>query len=89
MNTIQTDPGHLKQTLQLSDLRPGQSARITGIHANQGGSLVRLMEIGLIPGQTVQMIKFAPLGDPIELRVMNYNLVVRKKEASAILVELL
>lgn len=73
--------------ITLADLQPGDSARITGVDFNRQPGLVRLLEIGLIPGQTVEMIKHAPFGDPIEVRVMNYNLVLRKKEAAAILLE--
>ena len=83
------NPGTFNKTLTLADLSPGQNVRIIVLHAETDPGLVRLMEIGLIPGQAVQMIKHAPFGDPIEVRVMNYNLVLRKKEASAILVELI
>lgn len=48
----------------------------------------RLMEMGLIIGTPVELIRFAPLGDPVEIRVRGYNLTLRKHEAEQILVHL-
>ena len=45
------------------------------------------MEMGLLPGTAVELIKRAPLGDPIELRVRRYHLSIRRSEARAIMVE--
>jgi len=44
----------------------------------------RLMEMGLTPGAEVQIIRFAPLGDPIEIEVRGYRLSLRKREAEGI-----
>jgi len=44
----------------------------------------RLMEMGLTPGANVQLIRFAPLGDPIEIEVRGYRLSLRKREAEGI-----
>ena len=46
----------------------------------------RLMEMGLLVGTPVEVVRFAPLGDPVELRVRGYNLTLRKHEAEQILV---
>ena len=46
----------------------------------------RLMEMGLLVGSTVQLVRFAPLGDPVEIKVRGYNLTLRKNEAEQILV---
>lgn len=48
----------------------------------------RLMEMGLLVGTPVELIRFAPLGDPIEFKVRGYNLSLRKHEAELILVRL-
>ncbi|TCZ78718.1 ferrous iron transport protein A [Paenibacillus albiflavus] len=45
----------------------------------------RLLDMGVTPGVTMQIIGKAPLGDPIEVAVRGYKLVLRKSEASAIL----
>ena len=46
----------------------------------------RLMEMGLLVGSTVQLVRFAPMGDPVEIKVRGYNLTLRKHEAEQILV---
>jgi len=46
----------------------------------------RLMEMGLLVGTLVELVRFAPLGDPVEIRVRGYNLTLRKHEAEQILV---
>ena len=46
----------------------------------------RLMELGLVPGTSVELVRFAPLGDPVEIRVRGYHLTLRKHEAEQILV---
>ncbi len=48
----------------------------------------RLMEMGLLVGTPVELIRFAPLGDPVEIKVRGYNLTLRKHEAEQILVSL-
>ena len=46
----------------------------------------RLMEMGLIVGTRVELVRFAPLGDPVEIKVRGYHLTLRKHEAEQILV---
>ena len=47
----------------------------------------RLMELGLVPGTRVQVTRVAPLGDPLELRLRNYSLSIRRAEALSIEVD--
>jgi ferrous iron transport protein A len=70
----------------LSKLAPGATARITSI-GSIGPMRRRLMDMGLLPGEEVQVEKVAPLGDPIEVRIRSYHLSLRKKEAEGIAVE--
>jgi Fe2+ transport system protein FeoA len=44
----------------------------------------RLMEMGLLVGTQVELVRFAPLGDPVEIKVRGYNLTLRKHEAEQI-----
>jgi ferrous iron transport protein A len=44
----------------------------------------RLMEMGVVPGAPVRVIKAAPLGDPLEVRVRNYHLALRRNEAQTV-----
>ena len=46
----------------------------------------RLLEMGLLVGTKVELVRFAPLGDPVEIKVRGYNLTLRKNEAEQILV---
>ncbi len=47
----------------------------------------RLLEMGLLVGTPVQLIRFAPLGDPVEIKVRGYNLTLRRHDAELILVQ--
>ena len=47
----------------------------------------RILEMGVLPGIQIEVIRFAPLGDPIEIKVMGYNLSLRKAEAKHVSVE--
>jgi ferrous iron transport protein A len=70
----------------LDQLRAGQRATVTGLAG--GDALVqRLLEFGLLEGETVEVIGFAPLGDPMEIRLGNARLSLRRQEAAGITVE--
>ncbi len=73
---------------KLSKLRPGQRGRITAIGVT-GPLKRRLMDMGVLVGETVKVEKVAPLGDPIEITVKHYKLSLRKGEADGIDVEAL
>jgi len=49
----------------------------------------RLMEMGLTRGAAFEVVRYAPMGDPIEIRVRGYHLSLRKSEAAGIAVEVL
>ena len=71
----------------LNDLREvGQSGRITDVTGDDAVA-VRLMEMGLTDGEQIQLIVFAPLGDPIEFLVRGYRLSLRKTEAARVAIE--
>ena len=71
--------------ISLAHLPAGAHARVLAISGN-GAIARRLMEMGIVPGAHVRMIKSAPLGDPLEVRVRGFNLAVRKAEAQTITV---
>jgi ferrous iron transport protein A len=48
----------------------------------------RLMELGILTGTRIEVVRFAPLGGPVEIRVRGYNLTLRKHEAEQVLVSL-
>lgn len=74
--------------MNLSMLKPGESAKIVRI-GSVGILKRRLMDMGIVIGEIVKIEKVAPLGDPIEITVKNYNLSIRKKEAKEIEVEVI
>jgi len=74
--------------MTLAMLKPGDRGRITHIGAI-GPLRRRLMDMGVLSGEEVVLLKIAPLGDPIEISVKGYSLSLRKREAEAIHVEVL
>jgi Fe2+ transport system protein FeoA len=74
------------KTLSLANLVPGESGRITGITL-PSDLRQRLLEMGLTKGVVCRLIRFAPLGDPLELEVRGYRLSLRKAEAEGVLIE--
>ena len=66
--------------MTLTDLRPGQSARIEKVDANQPG-IVRLMVLGLIEGAEIHYANSAIGGDPIEITVFGTSISIRKQQA--------
>ncbi|MDT0632695.1 FeoA family protein [Rubrivirga sp. S365] len=71
-------------SVTLDTLAAGARATVTGYAA--GDPPGRLLEMGLVPGTTVEVVRLAPLGDPMDLRVRGFHLSVRKQEAAHVIV---
>jgi ferrous iron transport protein A len=69
----------------LDQLRLGERARVEAIRGDDA-IVQRLLEMGLIEGEEVEVIGFAPLGDPLEIRLRDYRLSLRRSEAARVLV---
>ncbi len=67
----------------LSQFQPGQRGKVLAIEL-PGSIRGRILEMGLTVGTTVEVVRFAPLGDPIELKVRGAHLSLRKTEAAGI-----
>ena len=67
----------------LAQLETGQSARITAV-GGEGALRQHFLDMGLIPGAEVTLVKFAPMGDPMELRIHGYELTLRLADAGKI-----
>jgi ferrous iron transport protein A len=67
----------------LSELRPGARAEILTI-TGEPDLVQRFYELGLFEGEEIEVLAFAPLGDPIEIRLGNTRLSLRKSEAAGI-----
>lgn len=72
--------------MELSKLKIGESARVVQV-GGEGALRQHFLDMGLIPGVRVSMIKYAPMGDPMELRIHNYDLTLRIDDAKKILID--
>jgi len=70
----------------LRDVKIGEKATVVKLHG-EGAVKRRIMDMGLTKGTEVTVRKVAPLGDPIELTVRNYELSLRKADAEMVEVE--
>ncbi len=73
----------MAQAMTLKDLKPGESARIESV-GGEGALRQHFLDMGVIPGAEVTLIKLAPLGDPMELRIHGYELTLRLADAERI-----
>lgn len=71
--------------MTLKDLSVGQMATIKSV-GGQGALRQHFLDMGVIPGADVTLVKLAPMGDPMELRIHGYELTLRKEDASRILI---
>ena len=69
----------------LASLRPGEAGVVEGF-AEIDETAQRLMQMGVVEGMEVEVLRYAPAGDPIEVRVLGYALSLRGKEAANVLV---
>jgi len=73
-------------SIRLSELTVGASA-IVREFPKTGTAALRLREMGLVVGTSLQLVRTAPLGDPLQIKVRGYHLTLRKSEAEHVLVE--
>ncbi len=72
--------------MNLKELKSGESGRILSV-GGEGALRQHLLDMGVIPGATVHVVKYAPMGDPVELKIHGYELTLRLTEAEKILIE--
>jgi Fe2+ transport system protein FeoA len=71
---------------KLSLVRRGERASVVRV-GGSGPAHRRIVEMGLVPGTPVEVVRVAPLGDPIEVRVRGFSLSLRKHEAAEVEVD--
>lgn len=73
----------------LGELKAGDRAKVIGF--SQGGTNYRrkLLAMGLTPSTSFEVLRMAPMGDPVEIRVRGSNISLRREEASLVNVEVL
>ena len=91
-NTEEIATMSVKEKLDISQLtldkvKIGEKGTIVGV-TGKGAVKQRMMDMGLVPGSDVEVVRVAPLGDPIEILLKGYNLSLRRNEAKLVLVEL-
>jgi ferrous iron transport protein A len=72
--------------MKLSELRPGTSAVVREF-PKSGSAFLRLREMGLLAGTRLTLVRAAPLGDPLEIKLRGYHLTLRKSEAEHVVVD--
>ena len=74
--------------MTLKELKTGESAVITSV-GGEGALRQHFLDMGVIPGAEVTVVKFAPMGDPMELQVHGYELTLRLADAEQIVIKLI
>lgn len=70
----------------LGTLQPGDRAKVISLDL-AGGTRGRILEMGLTVGVTVEVVRFAPMGDPMEVKVRGSHISLRKSDANGISVQ--
>lgn len=78
----------MEKEVTLDKLRVKHRGRIISIKGS-GAVFRRILEMGVNKGCEVEVVKVAPLGDPIDIKVRGYNLSLRKEEAAMVVVEVI
>ena len=68
------------RSILLSDCRPGECGTVVRV-SGDGPVAQRLLEMGIVEGTVLRVVRVAPLGDPMEIELHNYLLSLRKAEA--------
>ncbi|MFP4207302.1 MAG: ferrous iron transport protein A [Wenzhouxiangella sp.] len=74
-------------TLNLKQLAVGDTGRVTGFGEGARSYRRKLLALGLTPGTELTVTRYAPMGDPVEIKVRGFSLSLRKDEAASLLVE--
>ena len=72
-------------SVTLAQLAPGETGVVEGF-VQEDELAQRLMQMGVVEGMEVEVLRYAPAGDPLEVRVLGYALSLRSKEAANVLV---
>ena len=72
--------------MKLNELKIGQCARITSV-GGEGALRQHFLDMGVIPGAEVTLVKLAPMGDPMELQIHGYELTLRVADAGEITID--
>lgn len=71
--------------IPLTQVKVGTLCRVVQVNS-QGAVRQRMLSLGLVPGVVLQVVRYAPMGDPIEIRIKRFLMSVRKEEAENVMV---
>ncbi|BAP57850.1 ferrous iron transporter FeoA [Thioploca ingrica] len=74
-------------TLSLRDMALGDNGKVVGFQPGNKSYRKKLLAMGLTPGTEFSITRYAPLGDPVEIKVRGYSMSLRQDEAATLLVE--
>ncbi|WP_405229166.1 FeoA family protein [Lentisalinibacter sediminis] len=74
-------------SINLKQLSVGDSGRVVGFGEGSKAYRRKLLSLGLTPGTELTVTRYAPMGDPVEIRVRGFSLSLRRDEAASLLVE--
>ena len=75
--------------MKIKDLEIGQKAKVVRYTAADRNYRQKLLRMGLVKGVSFELIRIAPLGDPVEIRLKDFNLSLRKDEADTLEIEVI
>ncbi len=75
-----------KATYTAADLLPGDKAKVVKI-SGKASLRRKLLDMGIVSGTSIELIRHAPLGDPVQIKIKGYHLSLRKSEASHIFIK--
>lgn len=73
--------------ITLANMQPGEAGRICGFYRGDCAYRRRLLAMGLTPNTRFEVLRRAPLGDPVQIQLHNYSLSIRQKEAVLLKIE--
>ncbi len=76
-----------REKMKLKDLKVGDKAKIVSYDTDDKHYRKKLLAMGLVKGKIFEVLRVAPMGDPVEILINSFNLTLRKKEADALNVE--
>jgi len=71
----------------LAELKVGERARVRGFKSGCMAYQLRLLAMGVVPEAELTILRVAPLGDPIQLKIQNFSICLRRKEADILELE--
>lgn len=70
--------------MTLNDLKPGQKGLITDVTSTNTALISRVMALGIVPGEAIELLRRAPLGDPLQIKAGATYISVRKADSEFI-----